>query len=306
MAELSAALNARHEDTLQRVDACLQAGGLLEHVGSELSFPHPVLREVTYSLMPRTERCTFHLRIGTWFEQQTDTAHAQRLSELAHHFAEAALLGCAEKAVLYAQRAAALTLQATAYAQAVTLLERALHCAALLTDYSAHDKLALELAHAEAVRVASGESAAIKQQLITLAQRAEQLNAPTLYARAALAYAGNVHSRVAPTRFAALVDGTDVHLLRSALHRLGPEPNELRVRVLCALAYALVSSPAPEQYRPLIHQARDAARQLDNPALLARVLLYFSNFPVRRTGRVAGNFGRVRRNGGSYAASRAS
>ncbi|TDC56834.1 hypothetical protein E1281_06235 [Actinomadura sp. KC345] len=71
--------------------------------GAEYRFAHALVREALYAGLGRLERSRLHLRVGEALEPVLPEAES---ATLAHHFAQAAKLGGADKAVKHASRAA--------------------------------------------------------------------------------------------------------------------------------------------------------------------------------------------------------
>ena len=87
------------------------------------SFVHALVRSALYEEVPTTRRLRLHRRIGEALEASDPDRH---IDQLAYHFAEAAALGEAAKAVDYGRRAASQAIERLAYEEAATNYGRAL------------------------------------------------------------------------------------------------------------------------------------------------------------------------------------
>ncbi len=103
------------------------ATGLLVEVegGWDYRFSHALVQEALYAELTRLQRAQLHGRIGEAAES-FGGGDLDRVPVLAHHFAQAARVGHAEKAVAYAVRAAEQAAAGLAYDEAVRYWELAL------------------------------------------------------------------------------------------------------------------------------------------------------------------------------------
>lgn len=272
--ELAAVLEQAPRDVVPRIDACSQSGILVEVGEHRFAFAHPLLQQGAYALLTYGERSRLHGLAARWLESLGDAESPRRLSELAHHFYQAADSGSWRRALDCARRAGEAALAATAYGSAAAQFQRALRCAELLPACAPEERLALELAHVEAVHAGQGSSEETRAAYLSLADRARAAGLWDLHARAALGYAGHQRARFVPTRFAASVDPREVAMLEQALGSLGPDAGELRVLTLCSLAYALSGSGDVARCRQLLREAVERAQALGDAALLARALSF--------------------------------
>lgn len=274
IAELAALLEESPDDALERVDECVRRGILTERAPLRFGFSHPLVEEVAYASLSRTERTQLHRRAGEWLERKVDS-QVTHINALAHHFFCAASAAVAQRAVDYAAQCAERAFAATAYEAAIKNVDQALAAAELLPGFSPGARLALELSRAEAQRAAGADVQQVDRVFHSLSERAKLLGDPRLIARAALGYNSNqrmVGSRL--TSFALISDPRGIALLEDALARVDPSDLELRARLLSALAFALVYGPERARRASLNDAAIALARAHGSPALIAHTLMF--------------------------------
>ncbi len=234
------------------------------------SFAHALFRQTLSSELSTTRRLRVHRQIGAALEGLNAQRPNAYLSELAYHFAEAAPLGVADKAVTYARRAAERATALFAYEDAVSHYERALRAAENAGGQDQLQRCEILLALGEnQYRAGDRDKAAPTfQQAFNLAK---QLAVPQLVGRAALGIAAPFVTRLAYELGA--FDDVMIAALEEALAMLGESDRALRVRLLSCLANALNWSPFQERSNALSEQAVTLARQLDDPATLIAALL---------------------------------
>ena len=231
-----------------------------------LRFAHALIRETLYDQLTTPRRVQLHRRAGQALESLYAEDPEPQLAELAHHFFEAAPGGDVDKALEYAQRAAARALKLLAYEEAARLYEFALQ--ALELKQSADPVLRCELLLSLGDALArAGSTPEAKETLLAAADLARTAGLREHLGRAALGYEG---------RFPWLRAGTDrrlVPLLEEALAALGEEESALRVRLLARLAGALRDQPSLEPRSSLSREAVKIARRLDDPETLGYALI---------------------------------
>src|SRR6185436_20830296 len=99
--------------------------GELPHGVGQYNFVHALIRETLYDEISTARRVRFHLRIGETLERLYANSLESHLTELAHHFFQAAHAGNNEKAIDYAKRAAERATRLLAYEEAAGHYERA-------------------------------------------------------------------------------------------------------------------------------------------------------------------------------------
>jgi class 3 adenylate cyclase/tetratricopeptide (TPR) repeat protein len=230
---------------------------------SRYRFLHALIRETLYGDLPTASRVELHLRMGEALEKVYGTNPDPHLSELAHHFFEAAPLGQAERAIGYAVRSAERATHLLAHEEAVRHYEMALQL--LQTKDSPDERQVCEvlLRLGEAHNRAGGREEA-RATFLRAAESARKLGAPEALTRAALGFGGVVLT-------AGIVDGVLVDLLEEALAAL-PGDRPLRVRALARLAQELYFSRARERRVELSQQAVEMARRIGDSATLAAAL----------------------------------
>jgi len=259
-----AAVAGRDEDSaLDLLDEALAAHALREQ-GEGYAFAHPLIQETLYQGLGATRRRRLHRRVGEALEALYGAdLQAQNLSELAHHFYQAAsgdgpsMGQVVDKAIDYASRAAERALSQVAYEEAVRLYRMALRALELKgsPDEARRCELLIALGDAE---WKAGEPEGSQRTLLEAADIARRTDAPEQFARAALGIGGREGMP------AALVG-----LLEEALVRVGEEDSPLRVRVLARLAEA---SHLEEKGVLLSRQAVEVARRVGDAAALAYAL----------------------------------
>ena len=243
------------------------AAGLVEELPRALGryrFAHALIRETLYEDLPRRERVALHGAVGEAIvELQGDRPDAP-LSELAHHFLEAAPAGDPLRAADYAARAGERALESTAYEQAVDLFADALR-ALDMQPGEAERRAAILLSMGQA-EMRAGRLDAGRATLRAAADLARGIGDSELLARAALASA--------PWGFATALSAEKglIPLLDEALEQLPETDSALRARLLSRLASALYWSAPAERRQELVGEAIDMARRVGEPATLAFVL----------------------------------
>jgi class 3 adenylate cyclase/tetratricopeptide (TPR) repeat protein len=227
-------------------------------------FVHALVRSTLYDEIPTTRRLRLHRRVGEALEARDVDSH---VDELAYHFAEAAALGEAAKAVDYGRRAAGQAMARLAYEEAAADYERAL--ASLdpesQADREARAELLVELGRAVWI---GGERARAREHLAEAILLARDANRPDLLAEAAIISGG-----VRAWTEAGLVDDDFVALLEEVSRALPPGDTRLRAMALVRLASELYFQPGSVERRvALTAEAVAMARRLDDPSTLAYVL----------------------------------
>jgi len=244
---------------LDALDEALAARLLRERKdarGAVYEFQHALIRQTLYEELSAPRRVLLHRRIGEQLEALYASNPAPHLSELAHHFFEAAPGGDVAKAVAYAVRAAERALNGAAWEDAVGHYERALQSLELAPKDDAERRcdLMLALADAHLLAGASESGRAVAERASALARSLG--DAPRL-ARAALLYGLESVSDIQ-------LDVHRVEALNEALAALS-EADPLRARLLARLAvsYAILEVDRALTYAD---QAVEAARRSGDPS----------------------------------------
>jgi AAA ATPase domain len=225
-------------------------------------FTHNLFRETLYVDLATSRRARLHAAVGEAMERRYGEA-PEHLTELAHHFAEAAPLGNADRAAAYATKAGHEAMRQFGYEQASELFQLALE----LDELQEHDparraKLLLALGLAQG-RV---DHAAATDTLVAAAGTAGTIPDAALFTEAALAI------RAYPLGIGVICDQPSA-LLTEALELLGESDVTLRARALARLAVSLYYWPGTVERRAaLAEEAVVAARGLGDPRTLIHVL----------------------------------
>jgi tetratricopeptide (TPR) repeat protein len=257
----------RADDDLRRLLAEAERGGLVvAESGRTFRFADPALREAAYDGLPRATRAGLHRRVGEVLEGLYASDTGPHLSEIAHHFVEAAVRGsdrAAEKAVSYAARAAGRAGEKLAFEDATGHYERALQ----VLDASGGDdqtRCNLMLALGDA-QWKAGQVEASRQRFAEAAAIARSIGSADRLARAALGFGGG---RI---EFGT-VDRELIELLETADAALPQEDTRLRAALLGRLAVALYFTDEMDRRAALADQAVAVARRLGRPTVLGAAL----------------------------------
>jgi DNA-binding SARP family transcriptional activator len=265
---LERVLDLPEEQLLDVLDAAVR-GGLLAEVPNapgRYSFAHALLRSTLESELSATRRARLHRRIGEAIEQLHRDRLELWLDELARHFAVAVPLEV-DRAVDYAERAAAQASARLAYDEAAQLLARAvaLRRSDDPVDHAELARLEITLATAEAY---AGRWEAARESFARAADVARAAEAGAAFARAALGHSGGTWEQFGRD------DAESVALLEEALQRLPAGDSSLRSQVLARLAVLLYHDPdaSQERVRNAADTAVEIARRLDDDDALVAAL----------------------------------
>ncbi|MGH7787263.1 MAG: ATP-binding protein, partial [Candidatus Binatia bacterium] len=125
---LAAACDQTPEAVIAALAAPLERALLVRAAGSagRYRFAHALVRDTLYEELPPDQRLLWHRRLGQLLEARGADSRDARLSELAHHFFEAASIGEEDKAVEYAERAGHQAMAMLAYEEAAEHYGRSL------------------------------------------------------------------------------------------------------------------------------------------------------------------------------------
>ncbi|HET9740117.1 MAG TPA: AAA family ATPase [Solirubrobacteraceae bacterium] len=256
------------DELLDVLDAAVR-GALLAEVPStpgRYSFAHALLRTTLEAELSATRRARLHLRIGEAIEQVHGARPDPWLAELARHFC-AAGPRAADRAVAYAERAAAQAASRLAYDEAVRLLEAAarLRRDAEHVDQAGLARLENALAAAQAD---AGQWEAARASFARAAVAARSAGAAPAFARAALGHAGGTWEQYG------VEDAENVALLEEALRRLPTDDSPMRAQVLARIAVHrhFVAQVPEADVRATADEAVTMARRLGEPQPLAAAL----------------------------------
>jgi DNA-binding SARP family transcriptional activator/tetratricopeptide (TPR) repeat protein len=251
------------ETLIDPLEEATGAGIVAEVPGSPGSFifAHALIRTVLYASITAARRVQLHARAAAVAEAREPPRNA----EIAHHWLSALPHGDADRAIDFAQRAAAESAAMLAFGEAVDHLTRALTALERHRPAARERRLELLLDLADAQRYAGRmpEARLTGTEAATVARDAGDARA---LARAAIAYGGTGFE-------SAFVDETLVALLEEALAALDRDDDALRTEILSRLATAILYVPGPESERrraTLSAEAVAMAERLADPrAMLA-------------------------------------
>ncbi|HTU96553.1 MAG TPA: protein kinase [Solirubrobacteraceae bacterium] len=214
-------------------------------------FHHGLIQATLYDAIPRARRLAWHDAVARALEQDPAAAAGEGLSEIAHHYLEAAPAGHPQRAIEYARRAGDRAMETFAYDQAVAMYRGALGVSGLTETQ--RGELLQALGEAQ-MRV--GDTDAARQTLLRAADAARVRNDPVAFAHAALGCA-----------IWGLTNGTDeqlVGLAQEAVARLEHvDAPGLMARVEGLLAAAIYWSDEVERRERLAGDALRLARGED-------------------------------------------
>jgi tetratricopeptide (TPR) repeat protein len=249
------------------------AGVLVEVPGPahRYRFAHALFHETLYDELSPARRMHLHREVGAAIERLPDIE--EHLTELAHHFFEAADENAAQ-AVHYAQRAGERARALLAYEEAARLYElgldalRRVPTAATHAGEDRHERQRCELllGFGEAQNGA-GKTLQSKETVLRAADIARRLGLREHVSRAALAFG---------VQFAwgeaGVTDTTLIGLLEEAIALWGAEDSALHARLLGRLATALTYTPSAARRTAFCGEGVAMARRIGDPATLACAL----------------------------------
>ncbi|TDB93428.1 AfsR/SARP family transcriptional regulator [Actinomadura sp. 7K534] len=258
---LEAVTDTTPEQVMSAMEPAIATGLIVEPpAGAEYRFAHALVREALYAGLGRLERSRLHLRVGEALEPVLPEAES---ATLAHHFAHAARLGGADKAVKHASRAARHATGQLAHTEAVDLWTLALSVLPPGAD-AERARILTELGQArrtvgrpeearrdwaEAVRIARGIG-----DREALVPAVAAIGGPSLW----------------NWRPYGVVDGEMVAVIEELL--AGPLPDADRAALLGALALELHYGPRSAEGERHAADAVELARKTGDIPLLARTL----------------------------------
>ncbi len=251
---------------LARIDALEPAmrSGVIE----ELPFPalayrftHELVRRALYDRLSVLRRAELHLRIAEALEAIDRPRHGRALAGLAHHFAAAAPIGGAARAVEYNLLAARAASAALAYDEATARMRTALQLG--VEDERRRAEILLDLGTA---LFRAGRSLDSLQSFRRAAEIARDLGEGDLLARAAIGFETTCWRP-------GLTDEGARELLQEASNALARTDSTLRVGLLASLARALEYEGNSEQAALARVDAIAMARRIDDRPGLATALM---------------------------------
>ena len=238
----------------------LEAGLINESGRNQYSFSHALTRQTLYEELRAPQHILLHRRVGEAIERDLDPGRPrdERVSELAHHFFEAAAGENVEKAVAYSREAAEVCHRKHAYDEAVMYHERALEVSALDSGLDQHVRAELLLSLGAALHTSGRRDQGLEtlSQATNIAREAEDWE---VVARALLVIRGT--GELGSTPRPGIVE-----LIRETLDHLEPDAFRLRSQLMSRLTHS--SHMTMEERIQMTDTALDWARHSgDNEAL---------------------------------------
>ncbi len=237
--------------------------GMIEELSSQrlaCRFTHEIVRRALYDRLSRLRRAELHLRVGEALESAG--ANSDRaLVDLAHHFGAAAPFGGAERAIDYNLRAARAASAALAFDDAAMRLRTAIE-----VGIQGEPERAGALLELGAASHRAGKATDALEAFASATELARALDSAELLARAAIGYED------ACWRPGVIRQDT-VRLLEEALAAVDDNNDKLRIDLLAGLARAVEFAGDRERGAFVRENAVALARQHDDRAGLAKVLV---------------------------------
>jgi DNA-binding CsgD family transcriptional regulator/tetratricopeptide (TPR) repeat protein len=213
---------------LDAVDEAVQSGLLVEVPARGLAyrFAHELVRRALLDRLAAPRRAALHLRVAESLEQARPQGGNRNLADLAHHFAEAAPIGGAERAIAYNVRVGEAAAASLAFDEAIASLRVALDLG--IEDVRERARVSLELGNA---CHKAGRAVDALEAFVETVELARSLDDCELLTLAAI---GFEEACWRP----GIADAGAVELLEEAA-AMGVRGTELRVRLLGGLARAL-------------------------------------------------------------------
>ncbi len=263
---LRATVEVEEASLLDAFEEALAARLIRERDGGQMTsyeFTHALIRQTLYEELSPPRRVLLHRHIAERLEVLHAANAGPALSELAHHFFQAAPGGDVGKAVDYAVRAGERAVSVAAFEEAAGHYERALQALELARGERPERQCQVLLELAEAHGRAGGYDAA-RAAAGRASELARALGSPELLAEAALRF-GSEHTPSFE------LDARRVQLLEGALEAQGGRENELVVRLMRRLVIEHMFVDAASAER-VADRAIEIARRLGEPRSLAYAL----------------------------------
>jgi hypothetical protein len=250
------------DELVELLDAAVAAAVVANPAGDRFHFAHALIEHALYAELLPARRVRTHRRVAMWLEQRHGADPGERVGELAHHWAEAAVIDGPDRAIEWARRAGDHAMDRLAPDEAVRWYARALD---LLDPASGHQELRrtlqVELGNAER----HAGDPVHRQRLLDAARLARRVGDVDVLVDAALANNGGVYSTIGE------VDAERVAVLEAALADVDDADERSRARLLATLSAELTFSGSS---RPLevAADAVAAARRCGDADTLCDVL----------------------------------
>lgn len=232
------------------------------------SFSHALVRETLYEELSAPARVQKHRRAGEALIEIHRTNLGPHLTEIAHHFFQAAAGGTTDAAVEYSRRAAERAMSLLAWEEAAVHYERVLEALALSSPIDAPARGETLLALGDAYSRA-GERDRARRCFSECADIARELGDAELLAYAAVGMCG----RGGPYEGTPLADEPLSRTLDDALRAAGSDDSAWRAVLLAKRATIHPQSTRWDEQRRLIDEATAIARRAAEPWALLQVLI---------------------------------
>ncbi len=270
-------MERRDDDVLRDVEAAIDASLVNEVMGTpgRMSFSHALVQSTLLDELSTTRRVRLHAAIGEALERRGASA-----AELAHHFAEGATVGVADKALQYARRAAEEAVERLAYEEQVAFCTLALEAIDALGPGDDADRARAEVLIERAVtRHQLRDQDGGRADALAAAEIGRRIAAPNLIAGAGVGYMGGQGHWAQPS------DPVAVGLMREGLEHSAPMQERERAVTLAYLAEALVLVPGDEALT-VAEEAELLARSCGDDEALT-IALNAQGWALRSRGRSA-------------------
>ncbi len=235
-----------------------------DHAG-RFTFIHALVEHTLYEDLGLTRRSLLHRQIAEALEAQCGEDPAERLGEIAGHWAAAVATTDTAKAIHYARLAAERGLAQLAPAEAARWYRQALDLAERAHGVERAELCELLIGLGEAQRQTG--KAEFRRTLLDAAEAAQELGDANRLCRAVLA-----NSRGWFSQMQGAIDSERVQALEAAAAAISDE-DPRRARVLALLASELQYAGEPARCRKLAAEAVALARATGDPEVLARTLI---------------------------------
>ena len=227
------------------------------------AFAHALVRDTLYAEVPTSARLQINREIGEALEEVYAGDLDSHLSELAHHFLEAASPGDVDRPVDYAERAARQATAALAHEEAASLYRKALDALELEAAPDPARRVDLLQALGDA-QIRAGRLADARATLDAAAPQARALGDADRLAQVALS--------MTLTSEAGVVDEPQIALLEDALAAIDDGDSAVRSELLSGLAQALYWIDAAGRATERGLESLEMARRVGDPKALATAL----------------------------------
>ena len=257
-------MEASDAELLELLEQAVAAAALIESttVPGRFSFAHALINHALYEDLGTTRRVRLHRRIGEVLEEVLAGEPGARISELAYHWAKAAV--DLPKVVTYARLAGERALGDLAPDEAIRWFQQALELQGRHPEVDQTQRCDILIGLGEAERQAG--KASFRETLLEASSLAFELGDADRAARAALANNRGVQS------FFGEVDEERLVALERALELDGSANPGRRAVLMSLQALELQLGPNHERRRALIDKSLALARDADDPRALANVL----------------------------------